>query len=86
MREILRLRCRVAQDFAWGLPLGFASLTPANRLKFKSARPTILFFTYKYTFCDKALLPTASTTINCPKMACQKPVSRLKSRESRVLA
>jgi hypothetical protein len=40
-REILRLRARwrFAQDFACGLPLGFASLTPANRLKFKSARP-----------------------------------------------
>src|SRR5437868_5796340 len=28
-----------AQDFACGLPLGFASLTPAKRLKFKSSRP-----------------------------------------------
>jgi len=39
-REFLRLRARwrFAQDFACGLPLGFASLTPANRLKFKSAR------------------------------------------------
>jgi hypothetical protein len=44
-REILRLRWRSAQDFACGLSLGFASLTPANRLKFKSARPDhSLFF------------------------------------------
>ncbi len=29
---------RSAQDFACGLPLGFASLTPAKRLKFESLR------------------------------------------------
>jgi hypothetical protein len=52
-REILRpprhrpLRQAQGQDFACGLPLGFASLTPAIRLKFKSARPD-QFFVHKY--------------------------------------
>jgi len=45
-----------------GLPLGVASLMPANRLKFKSARPDHSFSLFRsFNFDLDFVLPTASS-------------------------